>query len=327
MMRIRNKLILNGVFYLLLAGIACAAEAQVASQPADDGMVLIPAGEFIMGSNKEEDTAMERDANALNPFGFKDRLYIDEHPAHKVTLPAFRMDKYEVTNSQYLDFVTATKHNTPLAWKQNGYNLTDEFLGSLPVTLLRRIASDKFNLDMDVPNASQEELLAEMKKVRRALDKLPVTRVTWFDARDFCAWAGKRLPTEAEWEKAARGPDGFEYPWGNDWDLKRINTMSQNSDQPYSDVGSNPGDVSPYGVYDMAGNVEEWVMDWYDAYPGATSSTNKLYGKVQRVARGGMTGAGHYDSLSLTFRSAKRNHWEPDSSWIDLGFRCVKDVN
>ncbi len=279
-----------------------------------------------MGSNKAENTAMERDENALNPYGFKDKLYVDEHPERKVTLPAFRMDKYEVTNSQYLKFVTATKHNKPLTWTQNGYYLTNEFLASLPLPLLRQIASNKFNLDMDVPNASQEALLAELNRVQRALDKLPVTRVAWFDARDYCAWAGKRLPTEAEWEKAARGPNGFEYPWGNDWDPKKINAMSQDSEQPYAEVGTNPNDVSPYGVYDMAGNVEEWVADWYDAYPDAPPSTNKLYGKVQRVARGGMTGAGHYDSLSVTFRSAKRNHWEPDSSWIDLGFRCAKDV-
>ncbi len=326
-MRIRIKQILKGVLCLLLAGgFACAAEAPVASQ-SDDGTVLIPAGEFTMGSNKAENTAMERDANALNPFGFKDKLYVDEHPAHKVTLPAFRIDKFEVTNSQYLDFVTATRHNTPLAWTQNGYNLADKFLASLPLPLLRRISSTKFNLDMDVTNASQEALLAEIKKVHRARDRLPITKVSWFDAHDYCAWAGKRLPTEAEWEKAARGPESFEYPWGNDWDPKKIATMSQDSEQPYSEVGANPGDVSPYGVYDMAGNVEEWVADWYDAYPGATSSDNKLYGKVQRVARGGMTGAGHYDTLSLTFRSAKRSHWEPDSSWIDLGFRCVKDVD
>jgi formylglycine-generating enzyme required for sulfatase activity len=306
---------------------ACAAEAPVpSSPPVDDGMVLIPAGEFTMGSNKEEDVSKEREANALNPFGFRDRLYVDEHPAHKVTLPDFRMDKYEVSNSQYLEFVTATKHNTPLAWTRNGYNLSDKFLASLPLALLRRIASSKFNLDMDVPNASQEALLAELKKVQRSHDKLPVTNVTWFDARDYCHWAGKRLPTEAEWEKAARGPDGYEFPWGNNWDPKRINTMSENTDQPYSVVGSNPGDVSPYGVYDMAGNVEEWVADWYDAYPGAPAIDNKLYGKVQRVARGGMTGAGQYDTLSLTFRTSRRNHWAPDSSWLDLGFRCAKDV-
>jgi len=319
----RINYLLGGMVCLLLNGGAVAAE-----QPAaiDDGMVLIPAGEFIMGSNKEEDTSKERDANALNPFGFIDKLYIDEHPAHKVMLPAYRMDKFEVTNGQYLEFVLATKRSIPLAWQQNGYNLTDNFMTSLPVTFLRQVASKKFNLDMDVDHASKEALLAELAKVQQARDKLPVTQITWFDANDFCTWAGKHLPTEAEWEKAARGPEGFEFPWGNEWDLKKINTMSENPDAPYSPGGSYPGDKSAYGVYDMASNVSEWVADWYDAYPGAPASNNKLYGKVQRVVRGGMTGSGHYDSISLMFRNAKRTHWEPGTTYIDLGFRCVKNV-
>jgi len=136
------------------------------------------------------------------------------------------------------------------------------------------------------------------------------------------------MPTEAEWEKAARGPQGFEYPWGNNWDPTKVNTMSENPDAPYSAVGSYPGDKSGYGVYDMAANVTEWVADWYDAYPGAQpSDENKSYGKLQRVVRGGMTSSGHYDALSLLFRAAKRNHLRPYSSLIDVGFRCAKDAS
>jgi formylglycine-generating enzyme required for sulfatase activity len=322
-MQIRIKQILSG---LLLAGLAMSAGGQVMDESTNADMVLVPAGEFTMGSNKQEDATKEREANALNPFGFIGKLYVDEHPAHRVMVPAFLMDKYEVTNAQYLAFLKGTKREIPPAWQQNGYNLTDPFLASLPVSFLREVASLKFNLDMDVPNASREELLAELQKVQRARDRLPVTNVSWFDARDYCAWADKRLPTEAEWEKAARGPEGFEFPWGNNWDPSKINTMSEDPDQPYSAVGSYPGDKSGYGVYDMASNVAEWVADWYDAYPGAPPSDNKLYGKVERVARGGMTSSGHYDSLSLMFRNAKRTHWRPDSSGIDLGFRCAKDA-
>ena len=296
-------------------------------KPQDDGMVLIPAGEFTMGSDKGANAAMWREANALNPYGFKDQLYIDEHPAHKVNLPAYYLDKYEVTNIQYRDFVIATQHSLPYVWASNGYNLDKDFLATLPIDHLRQVATDGFRLDMDVPNTPQQDLLNAIDKIQVARNNLPVTTVSWPDADAFCHWAGKRLPSEAEWEKAARGPQGFEYPWGNEWDPKKINTMSENPDVPYSAVGSYPGDKSGYGIYDMAANVAEWVADWYDAYPDAPESDNKWYGKKQRVARGGMTSSGHYDALSMVFRAAKRTHLRPYSVLIDVGFRCAKNAN
>jgi len=330
-----NKYLLGVIFCMELAG--CATHPQqaqtadkpvneVMAKPLDGGMVLIPAGEFTMGSDKAENDAMWRGANALNPFGFNDRLYVDEHPAHKVNLPAYMIDKYEVTNAQYRDFAIATQHTVPLSWPRNGYNFSNELLASLPLEDLRQIATDRFKLDMDVTKMSQHDLLAELEKIQVTRHNLPVTTMTWPDADAYCHWAGKRLPTEAEWEKAARGPQGFEYPWGNDWDPKKINTMSENPDAPYSAVGSFPGDKSGYGVYDMAANVTEWVADWYDAYPGAPPSDNKFYGKLQRVVRGGMTSSGHYDSLSMVFRNAKRTHLRPYSALIDVGFRCAKDA-
>jgi formylglycine-generating enzyme required for sulfatase activity len=191
---------------------------------------------------------------------------------------------------------------------------------------LQQVASERFNLDMDVNTMTQEALLAKLVKIQAERDKLPVTTVTWADADAYCHWAKKRLPTEAEWEKAARGPDDFEYPWGNNWDPKKINIMSENPDAPYSAVGSFPGDRSGYGVYDMAANVSEWVADWYDAYPGAPPSDNRYFGKTQRVTRGGITSSGHYDALSMIFRTARRAHLPPDSVLIDLGFRCYKDI-
>jgi formylglycine-generating enzyme required for sulfatase activity len=326
-----NKYLLGGIFCVVFAGCATQSpEEQAAEKPVkkvDYGMVLIPAGEFTMGSDKETNEAMWRGANALNPYGFKDKLYVDEHPAHKVNLPAYYIDKYEVTNEQFRDFVIATQHTTPYNWPNNGYNLSKELLAGLPLDHLRQIATNQFRLDMDVPNMSQKELLAELYKIQDSRNPLPVTTVTWPDADAYCHWAGKRLPTEAEWEKAARGPQGFEYPWGNNWDPKMINTMSENPDQPYSPVGSYPGDKSGYGVYDMAANVTEWVADWYDAYPGAAASDeNKYYGKKQRVIRGGMTSSGHYDALSMVFRNAKRTHLRPYTALIDVGFRCAKDA-
>lgn len=289
-------------------------------------MVLIPAGEFTMGSNKEENAAMWREANALNPYGFNDRLYIDEHPNHKVNLPAYFIDKFEVTNAQYLDFAVTTGRRIPDTWVRNGYGYTSEQLSNTSLEDLRNIATDRFNLDMDVTKMTQQAILKEIANLQSSRDSMPVTSVNWFDADAFCKWSGKRLPGEAEWEKAARGPDGNEYPWGNKWDPKKINSMSENPDAPYSVGGSFPGDKSVYGVYDMAGNVAEWVVDWYEAYPGAEPSDIKYFGRKQRVVRGGMTSSGHYDSLSIVFRAAKRTHLLPKTALIDLGFRCVKDI-
>jgi formylglycine-generating enzyme required for sulfatase activity len=332
-----NKFLLGGVFCVVLAGCAShSPQGKTAENPADEyapktrdyGMVLIPAGEFTMGSDKETNEAMWRGANALNPYGFKDKLYVDEHPAHKVNLPAYYIDKYEVTNEQYRAFVIATQHTVPYSWPNNGYSMSKELLSTLAVDHLRKIATNQFRLDMDVTDMTKEDLLDELDKIQDTRNPLPVTMVTWPDADAYCHWAGKRLPTEAEWEKAARGPQGFEYPWGNDWNPKMINTMSENPDAPYSPVGSYPGDKSGYGVYDMAANVTEWVADWYDAYPGASAADeSKYYGKLQRVVRGGMTSSGHYDALSMVFRAAKRTHLRPYTALIDVGFRCAKDAS
>ncbi len=324
----RVNLVLKSMFCLsLLCGAMTSASAQGVDDQFNTGMVLVPAGEFTMGSNHEDNVSMWKEANALNPYGFNERLYVNERPAHKVNLPAFLIDKYEVTNAQYRDFAIDTQHRVPAVWVRNGYNFSNGFLAAMSIEELRRMATDRFRLDMDVPKMSREDLLAELAKIQAVRDKYPVTYVSWDDANDYCSWAGKRLPTEAEWEKAARGTNGNEYPWGNNWDPKKVNTMSDDPDTPYSAVGSYPADKSVYGVYDMAANVAEWVNDWYDAYPGAPEDKAiKNYGKVQRVVRGGEASSGHYDSISVIFRSARRNHLAPNMMLIDLGFRCAKSV-
>ena len=322
----KNKQLWFAAFCLALSG--CAANPTDSTDKpiiAEKGMVLIPAGKFQMGSDKKEgDVSMWRDANALNPFGFRDRLYLDEHPLRNIDQPNFLIDKHEVTNAQYRDFAFATRRRLPYGWSRNGYSIDLASLDFYPIEDIRKAALEVFRLDMDTTKMSREELLTELEKLQRSMDKMPVTTVTWFDANDFCKWSGKRLPTEAEWEKAARGADGLEYPWGNEWDETQINTMSDDDEMPYDPVGSHEGDTSVYGVQDLAANVVEWVEDWYEPYPGAEPYENKFYGKQHRVARGGMTSSGHYDSLSVVFRGAKRTHLRPNSALIDVGFRCAK---
>lgn len=283
-------------------------------------MQLIPAGEFVMGSNKTDDAGLQKE------YGFVNPLYIDERPPHQVTLPAFMIDTYEVTNAQYKVFIQQTKALDPPAWIQNGYNVRDEKLRGATLENLRWVARDYFKLDKDPSAMTRETLFAELEKVQKLRDTLPVTGVTWDDAYSYCTWVGKRLPTEAEWEKAARGPHGHEYPWGMQWDAKKANTGVDQTDsgEATAPVGSYPNDISGYGVFDMAGNVSEWVANWYQPYPGATYK-HEAFGEIHKVIRGGGAGDGHY-ALSSFYRTSRRAHAEPSAMSTDVGFRCAQSA-
>jgi len=324
--------VLLGVMALAAAcsdkGDAPQAQAVTHSPATPDDMVLIPAGPFIMGSDKVDTEGLKQE------YGLVDPLYLNEHPRHKAILQAYYIDKYEVTNAKYKAFVLAMKaqgrqtgadYREPRYWIQNAYNVTDDRLAEADLTGLRWIATHYFKLDMDTTKMNKDELLTAMFKIQRHRDTLPVTEVNWYDAYSYCRWAGKRLPSEAEWEKAARGPNGLEYPWGDKWDPAKTNTgADRDADEPVTPVGSMPEDKSPYGVYDMAGNVSEWVDDWFQAYPGSDYQ-HPAYGDIHKVLRGGGSGVGHY-ALSIFYRGARRNHADPTLSGTDLGFRCAMDA-
>jgi iron(II)-dependent oxidoreductase len=148
----------------------------------------------------------------------------------------------------------------------------------------------------------------------------PVVYVSWEDADAYAKWNGKRLPNEIEWEKSARGTDARIWPWGNTFDLRKCNveTWEGSGSKP---VGSYPNGVSPYGVYDMAGNVWEWTDSWYDAYPGSKYKATE-FGKKLHVLRGGSWY--HYDSLGpIGARCASRDRGTPQSVSYVAGFRCA----
>jgi len=177
----------------------------------------------------------------------------DEKPVHTVSLNKYYIGKYEVTNAQYKKFCDATGHAQPSQPSDPGFSGLSNYFTNYP--------------------------------------NYPVVNVSWNDAKAYCDWAGLRLPTEAEWEKAARGTDGRKYLWGNTWDAAKCNSSERGDSYEYtSPVGSFPSGVSPYGCYDMAGNVWEWCNDWYGENYYANSPSSNPAGPASgddRVLRGG----------------------------------------
>jgi formylglycine-generating enzyme len=227
-------------------------------------MVLVPRGEFIMGSTEHQ----------------------DEKP-HNVVLDAYYIDKYEVSNKNYKEFMKATGHAAPAYW--------------------------------DDPRLSKPEQ--------------PVVGVNWYDSSAFCEWKGKRLPTEAEWERAAKGPDGHShYPWGHQLDPSKAN-YGQIVGRTTA-VDSYPEGVSGFGVYNMAGNVFEWVSDWYDPTyfnvspamnpQGPAAGLNFANQGPVKVLKGGSWLA---PSSSLHTSHRFWNQPENNSYGVGLGFRCAQSAS
>lgn len=330
-MSIAQKFLLTIVMSLLV--MACNQSQSPANKkngsPVDDKvvkaviketpMVRVAEGKFIRGSNKEDTEGMQA------RYGFAAPLYQDEHPQTELYLDEFMIDVYEVTNKAYKTYILNTERMMPFAWVNNGYALNEKQLQAMDVERLRKLALDYFKLDVDTRVMDKPALIQAMLKYQEALDELPVSGVNWFDAREYCQWRSARLPTELEWEKAARGPKGLEYPWGNEWDPKVTNTGDDGKwEEGVAPVGSYENNKSPYGAYDMSGNVWEWVDDWYKAYPDSTYQS-EMFGKTNRVIRGGGGGIGHY-AISYFFRGATRQFSEPEMESDDVGFRCAKDA-
>jgi formylglycine-generating enzyme required for sulfatase activity len=194
------------------------------------GMVYVPAGEFIMGTSAEwlnEDPSRHR----------------SETPQHVVYLDGFYLDKNEVTAAEYAAFLTALGQNR---FACEGHDCAEVRNQQSPPALHDERIIESSSLPHTYQPASGYE-------------RYPVTGLSWYGAKAYCTWKGKRLPTEAEWEKAARGTDGRRYPWGNQWDSQSLSTGR--SWEIYK-VGSDPLNVSPYGAVDMLGNAGEWAFDW-----------------------------------------------------------------
>jgi iron(II)-dependent oxidoreductase len=159
---------------------------------------------------------------------------------------------------------------------------------------------------------------------RGSNDRHPVVNVAWAEAREYAAWAGKCLPTEAQWEKAARGTDAREFPWGNEPPDEDRARFRDPADEGTSAVGTYPSGRSPYGVLDLLGNAWEWCADWYAADAFARGGDRDPIGPVEgtsRVLRGGA-----WDDRQAGLRITRRRRSRPESRYTFVGFRCVKDL-
>jgi formylglycine-generating enzyme required for sulfatase activity len=266
-----------------------------------DDMALVPAGEFLMGSPADIDSLS------------------DEQPQRRVYLSSYLIDRYEVTNEAYVTFVKTTGYRTP-------------------------------------ENANPSSTLWSDNTPMAGIEHHPVVNVSWNDAAAYCHWAGKRLPTEAEWEKAARGIDARRYPWGNDWDIAKANSASYWAGRTIEftsgadweafwvrgegaklakekgikgevltmPVGSFPQSLSPYGLYDMAGNVAEWVQDWYDPNYYRSAPLSNPAGP-ERGAIKSMRG-GSWLKPAVSLRTTDRDWGTMDSRPSGTGFRCAQDA-
>lgn len=227
-------------------------------------MVLVPAGEFVMGSDKGDD---------------------DESPVHRVYVDAFYLDKFEVTNGRFAKFVEAIQSEPPWGF------------------------SDK---DTPVTHADR-----------------PVRWVSWMDAMGYCLWAGKRLPTEAEWEKAARGTDGRVYPWGNDapTTAHAVFGLKEGGADTVSPIGNRDKGKSPYGAHDLAGNLYEWVTDWYaEDYYTNFAKTPAINPRGPSEGTAKVQRGGSYINNPYRLRSSFRTKGDPTEQDPNVGFRCAQEV-
>ena len=300
-------------------------------------MAFIPAGEFMMGSD--------------DSISFP-----DEYPSHLVTVSSFLMDKYEVTNNQFNEFVNSTGYITTA---EREFNIFDVEQGDS--------ISKKGSLVFEKPDISKSEILQHWEwwewrdgaswrhpdgpgsSIMGKMDH-PVVHISWYDASEYAKWIGKRLPTEAEWEWASRGgKKDIMYPWGNSLpkdSYQKANLWQgifpfENETKDGNEFSSKVGSYIPneYGLYDMAGNVWEWCQDSYDldAYK-KRSKIKKIinpvskvtfdpvdFGQEKRVMRGGSFLCD--ETICSGYRITRRMRSTPDTGYIHTGFRCVKDID
>lgn len=269
-------------------------------------LVAVDGGTFLMGTDLAEVRAAV-DGCVADGGQCQISYGEDSLPSRQVTLDPFQIETTEVTYQQYLTFLNSLGPRSHL-------NGCDGF-----PCLATTNETDASNVIFDSANY----------RVQPFLEQYPVAGVTWYGARAYCTAIGRRLPTEAEWERAARGSDGRIFPWGNEFSgefAKTSRPVVEENLRGAVQVGSFPLGRSPYGALDMAGNVEEWVNDWYSEtyYRQPEASQPNPQGPpagTQKVLRGGS-----WATMPFFARTPHRRSLEPDQQTISAGFRCADDA-
>jgi serine/threonine protein kinase len=325
----------RGMALLLLAVLVLVGLLEVISYwlplspPA--GMVRIKAGRFTMGSQPQQIDAALAMARRTDCSGCTRELFEREQPARQVKVPAFYLDKTEVTNSQYSNWLNRIISHIVVEKVDNvaRYVWYDKTL------LLDLFAEKGYSGIIYLESNNEPRRYFSVPPSRR---NIPIVYVTWDGARSYCEGNGKRLPTEAEWEFAARGPEGREFPWGNTlpqcgqvaFGRGKEGAICTHTSPGPVDVGWMAQDVTPEGIRDLGGNVAEWVMDAFEPrYPPCDSIcvapqvlTSSADGRATlRVLRGGAWFRG-----TEACRSAGRSRWRNDGGLGDTGFRCAQSV-
>ena len=348
----KSGLLYSSIYIILLASLlgsfATTSVAQEATTQTPKGMVWVPAGEFSMGSN--------------HPLGRRNEL-----PIHRVYVDGFYIDETEVTNAQFAEFVEATGYVT-MAEKAPTKEEIMELLppGTPEVDEKQLVAASLVFVSTRrpvplndptlwwswTPGADWKHPLGPDSSIEDKMDH-PVVQVSWYDAEAYCKWAGKRLPTEAEWEYAARGGlDEKPFGWGDEalsedkpqcniWQGSFPNENTKKDGYMYS-APVKSYKANGYGIYDMAGNVWEWTNDWYrpDSYARQLAKAKKNGDEVVRNPKGPtkafnpqnprmperMQRGGSFlcnDTYCASYRPAARMPCSPDTGLCHAGFRCV----
>lgn len=271
----------------------------------------VDGGTFPMGTTAQEVAVAVDECVRVHEGNCQLAYGEDSAPPHNVTVDPFQMEVTEVTYTQFLAFLNMMgpgSHRTGCDGQP---------------CAATRAENENSNIIFDSQNY----------RVNPVVANLPVTTVTWYGARSYCQTIGRRLPTEAEWERAARGPQNFLYPWGNIFDENSAKTSRPRVDPAQAgpvQVGSYTQGVSVYGMLDMAGNVAEWVHDWYSPTyytqqaqsPTAIINPQGPLAGVEKVVRGGS-----WDAVPFFARSVHRQSREPQDQTLWIGFRCAADVD
>ena len=260
---------------------------------------LVSGCTYIVKDNTNENMILIPEGSFTMGFAIENENNwgdMDEEPVHKVNLSAYWIDKYEVTSSSFSKFLNENKKEA------------HQFI--------------------EINSAVTVKLEKDVYKPRKSLENFPVNRVSWFGADAYCRWKGKRLPTEAEWEKAARGTDQRIFPWGNEAPENSRATYRRKFKEKGSQV-MEPVDgmvcgISPYGLHHMAGNVWEWVSDWFDAAIYQDDNRVDPQGPesgISKVLRGG-----NWYYKAYYMRTTYRFNEKPDVFKVWQGFRCARNA-